>query len=475
MPIPGVDVSLLETPGSVVSIPTDTGVAYVAGLSDKGRADAAEPVYSLDDFINKFGTRQAYSAAYDWVQTYFREGGDRLYFSRVVGPAATQGTHNLLDAGAAISLVATALGPGDWSANYKVAILAGSVAGTFIVEVVDASNVVLEDSGNLLDQQAAVTWSQGSKYIRLSLGASALDPAPVAATALSAGTDDRANITDAQWTAAYIRFPKDLGPGQVAGVGRTSTTGHDQLVAHAEANNRVALLDLIDSASEATLAANVSRSRFAAAFAPWVKIPGLVPGSTRTVPASAVVAGLLARNDPSLGANHAAAGRFGISNYAVGLSQAAWDDSTRQTLNSDGVNVIRQLYGSSTVYGWRSTVDHIADPNWVDFGNARLFMRLSAELDQVGQNYLFDEIDGQNGQTIGGFHDALAGVLLTHFNLGELFGTTADEAFQVDTGPGVNTLETISNHELRAICYVKMSPFAEHVVIQIVKRAVEEV
>jgi hypothetical protein len=476
MPVPGVDVSLLETPGSLVSIPVDTGVAFVAGLSDMGPADVTKAVFSLDDFITKYGDRQAYSSAYDWVQTFFREGGNKLYFARVVGPAATKGTKNLNDAGAAISLVATAVGPGAWSANYKVAVLTGTVAGTFIIQVTDATNNVLEDSGNLLDQAAAVSWAQSSQYIRFTLGASALDPAPAAAAALSAGSDDRNNITDTQWASAYLLFAKDLGPGQVVGVGRTATAGHDQLVAHAEANNRVALLDLIDSNSEATLAGNVSRSRFAAAFAPWVQIPSLVSGGTpRTVPASALIAGLVARNDPSLGANHPAAGRYGLSNYAVGLSQPAWNDSTRTTLNNDGIDVIRQLYGTVTVYGWRSTVDRIADPDWIDFGNARLFMKLSAELDQVGQNYLFEEIDGQHGQTIGGFHDALAGVLLQHYTEGELFGDTADQAFQVDTGPSVNTLATIADLELRAICYVKMSPFAEHVIIQVVKRSVEEV
>lgn len=473
MPRPGVDVALLETPGSVVTIPTDTSTAFVVGLTDRGPL-GANLILSLDDFVRKLGDRQAYSVLYDWMQTFFREGGNKAYVSRVVGPSATSGTINLLDTDSAVSLVATAIGPGDWSANYKVGVAAGGASGTFAIRVTDDDDNVVEDSGDLIDVNAAVLWSAGSRYIRLALGASALDPDPVSPSSLSTGTDDRNNITDTSWLNALNLFSVDLGPGQVVAPGRTTTTGHSQLIDHAESSNRVAILDLTDSSSSSTLISNVATSRFAAAFAPWILIPGLVTGTFRTVPPSAVICGLVARNDPSLGANHAAAGRFGLSNYAVGLSQPAWDDSTRTALNSSGVNVIRQLFGTITVYGWRSTTNAVSDSNWIDFGNARQFMKLSAELDQVGQNYLFEDIDGQNGRTIGGFHDALAGVLMEHYNTGQLFGATPDAAFQVDTGSSVNTLETIANLELHAICYVKMSPMAEYVLIQIVKRSVEE-
>jgi hypothetical protein len=471
--LPGVSVSLLDVPGSVVSAPTDTGIAFVAGLTERGLT-GAQPIVSLDDFVTVYGGRQTYSVLYDWMQTFFREGGNKAYVSRVVGPAATTGTRNLLDSVAGTSLIVSALGVGAWSANYKVAVLAGTVGGTFDIQILDATNNVLEDSGNLADQASAAAWSLGSQYVRITVGASTQNPAVVAAAALSAGNDDRNNITDTQWANAINMFSIDLGPGQVVAPGRTTTNGHDQIVDHAEAFGRVALIDLIDTATVATLAGNISRSRFAAAFAPWVQIPGLVANTVRTVPPSALIAGLLSRNDPALGAGHAAAGRFGIANYCVGLSQAAWSDSSRESLNMDGIDVIRNMYGSVTNYGWRSTVDPIADPDWISFGYGRLYMKLFAELNVVGQNYMFEEIDGQQGRTISGFHDSLAGTLMRHYNAGELFGDTPDQAFAVDTGPSVNTLATIAALELRAICYVKMSPFAERVEIMIVKRSIQE-
>lgn len=479
MTTPGTVVTLRETP-SVLSLPTDTGTAFIVGLTDRGPL-TAKLIRSLDEFVSVYGARQSYSVLYDAIELYFREGGDRAYLGRAVGPGATSGTRNLVDGVAATSLVVTAIGPGAWSANYKVAVVAGTAGGTYKIQVTDAANVVLEDSGDLATQDAAVQWAQASsQYIRIAIGASALNPVPAAATALSAGTDDRTNITDTQWLNALNLFPKDLGPGQVFAPGRTSATGQGQLITHAEANGRVAILDMQDTGTVGTLtaaAAALANSRMAAPFTPWIVIPGLATavGSTRTVPPSALIAGLVARNDPSFGPNRPAAGNAGQSRYAIGLSQVAFTDTNRGTLNDNSINVIRGMFGGFRVYGWRSLADPVTDSGWVDFGNGRLYMSLASELNAVGENYVFDEIDGQNGVTIGSFHDALAGVLLEHYNRGELFGDEPEDAFSVDTGSSVNTLVTIAANQLKAVCSVKMSPMAEIVRIEIVKRLVSEV
>lgn len=469
---PGVEVSLLDTPGAALSVPTDTGVWFVAGLTERGPANSPVAVYSLDDFATKFGNRQTYSILYDCMELFFKEGGYQAYVGRVVGPAAAQGSLNLLDNASAISLVATAWGPGAWSSGYKIQVLAGSQGGSFVIRVTDPNNAIVEDSGDLVDQGSAITWSQGSNYVRLALGVSTNNPAVLAATAMSAGADDRNNVTDTQWQTALDSFSADLGPGQVSAPGRTTTSGHTQITNHAEARNRVAILDLTDSPTVITLTTNVGASRFGASYAPWLTIPGITSGSTRTVPPSALIAGLLARNDASLGPNKPAAGNAGVSRYSIGLSQPGWTDSDRNLLNSGKVNVIRNIYGSFIVYGWRSGANPTTDKNWMPFNNARLYMALNAELNQSAQAYMFEEIDGQNGRTINGFHNALASVLLQHWNQGELFGDSAEDAFSVDTSPAVNTLETLQNLELHAICYVAMAPFAEYIPIQIVKRSI---
>lgn len=474
---PGVSVIQRSTPPPR-SAPTDTGLWHVVGLADAGPI-VPTLISSMADYERIFGLRVTnYTLLYDALDMYFREGGSRAIVSRVVGPAATVGTKNLLDAGAAISLVASAIGPGAGSANISVGVRAGGAGGTFIVFVV-VGGVEVETSPDLADVNAAVLWSSGSNYIRLTLGASQNDPAVVAAGVLSAGTDDRVNVVDAQWLVALDRLTADLGPGQVSAPGRTTSVGHTQLLAHAAANRRVAILDAPDTPTQATLttaaaAARAGNQRFGGMFGPWLSAPGTIAGTVRLIPPSALVAGKLAKNDAAgLGAAEPAAGDNGESAFATGLSQPAWSDTVRQTLNNAGINVIRSVFGAVRVYGWRSLVDAVADPEWVAFGSVRLYMAISANAASIAEGFLFDKIDGQ-GKKIAEFGGSLRGLLMDYYHNNDLYGITPDEAFYVDVGNQVNTPVRLAANELHAVLNVKMSPFGEFVQVEIVKRPITE-
>lgn len=473
---PGVTVTQRSTPPPR-SAPTDTGLWHVVGLTDTGPLTPLL-VTSMADFERKFGPRVSYSILYDAVDTYFREGGSRAYISRVVGPAATTGTRNLLDAGAAVSLVASALGPGASSANISVGVRAGVGGGNFVVFVV-VGGVEVETSPDLADNNAAVLWSQTSQYIRLALGASANDPNVAAAAALSAGSDDRTNIVDTQRFAALDRLTADLGPGQVSMPGTTTSTVHGALLTHAKNRRRTAILDAPDTPTQATLvtAASSARNgdqRYGGMFAPWLVAPGVVTGTIRTVPPSALVAGKIAKNEAAgFGAGDPAAGDLGQAEFISGLSQLPWDDTTRQTLNGAGINVIRPMFGGFRIYGWRSLVDAVADPDWAGLNNSRLFGSISARAAAIAEGFVFDKIDGQ-GKKTSEFGGVLKGLLMDYYTNGDLYGATPQEAFFVDVGPQVNTPATLALNELHAVLNVKFSPFAEWVQIEIVKRPISE-
>lgn len=100
-------------------------------------------------------------------------------------------------------------------------------------------------------------------------------------------------------------------------------------------------------------------------------------------------------------------------------------------------------------------------------------MQIAAEADALGETYLFDEIDGQ-GRLIASYGGALTAMLMPYWNIGSLYGTTAEEAFQVDVGPSVNTPTTIADKQLRALVMVRPSPFAEMITIEIVKQQINE-
>ena len=69
---PGVVVAV-QTSVPPRSIPTDTGVAFIAGMCDKGATNAATLVQSLDQFTSLCGGRVTYSILWDAVDIFFRE------------------------------------------------------------------------------------------------------------------------------------------------------------------------------------------------------------------------------------------------------------------------------------------------------------------------------------------------------------------------------------------------------------------
>jgi phage tail sheath protein FI len=473
---PGVTVSQSSTlpPRSV---PSDTSTWFVVGQTTRG-ALAPILVTSLGAFIDKLGARLATSPLYDAVELFFREGGNRLYVSRVLGGAAVTAVKTLLDGAAAVSLNVLANSPGAWGNNLQVAVIAGGVGGTFQIQI-KYNGVIVEQSGDLVDTAAAVAWSTGSNYVTITQGASTLDPVVAAAASLATGSDDTGSINDASYATALSRFSKDLGAGIVSQPGRVTSAAHLDTLAHAAANNRAAVLDGVDTPTVATLTALATadraglNGRYGALFAPWVVIPGLTPGTTRTVAPSGLVAGLISRNEGLLSPNAPAAGDNGVARYAIGLSQSDFIDADRATLNNGGVDLIRILSAQTKVYGWRSLADPNTEPDWLNFGNARLFTAIAADALTIAEAYVLNQIDGQ-GLLISQFGGDLTAMLLTYWNEGSLYGTTPDVAFAVDVGDQVNTDATIAAGELHAVLAVRMSPMSEFVIIQVVKVSITQ-
>jgi hypothetical protein len=463
-------------------IDTDAGTGFMAGLADRGSVIEAQLVTSLGDFIDKYGDRVSYSVLYDSVETFFEEGGARLYISRIVGPAAVHAGFTFLDAGAAESFRLEAKSPGEWGNALNGQIIAGDVGGEFKIVITHDTLGVLETSPSLVDKAAAAAWVATAKWVRYVDKASALDPATGAAQSFVGGADDRASITDAQRTAALNRFLKDLGPGQVAIPGSTTSATQQLVEDHALANNRTAFLDGPDTPTVATLtgivaalrSAATKRERFSAVFAPWDVIPGLTSGTTRVVPPVARQMGKVSKlASMGFNANKAAAGDNGEADYVIGLSQPRWTDAERDTLNSAGINVSILHRNRVTTYGWRTLADPNTDRNWLDLGGSRFFTQIQAEANDVGEHYVFEEIDGQ-GRVFRRLEGDLKALLLPYYGEGSLYGNTQQEAFAVDTGPGVNTPQTIADREINADVGVRISPHGEIVRFRVSKVNISE-
>jgi phage tail sheath protein FI len=476
---PGVNVSILDSPPPP-ALPLNDATIFLVGVTEKG---PLAPVVSrsFTEWIANHGNRTSTTqVASDAAEFLYKEGATQIITSRVVGPGAVTASVAVVDGSAATVFTARAKGPGAYGNDLNTVIRTNTQdtnipVGSFRIRVQrDDGVTILEESPDLLDKAAAEFWMDNvSKWVTYTDGGSINDPA-AATYSLAGGNDDIPSITDAQWAAAKALFGQDLGTGILIAPGRTTDTGHNQLKAHGEAFNRIWFGDAADTATTATVASasTGARSRKGGVFWPWHRVPGVTAGSIRVVPPSVIAAGMAARNSAlGLSPNAPAAGDRGVSRTSLGLTQVV-DDATHATLNSAGVNVFRSRFGQIRLMGWRTTVDPVADPKWVNLGNARLTAAIQNKAWLVGERFLFREIDGK-GLLVGEWLGALAGeVLMPYFLAGSLYGDSPDAAFRVDGS--ANTDDTAQNRQLLANLIVVESEYGEEIDVAISKQLISE-
>jgi phage tail sheath protein FI len=487
MPRPGVDVEITEPAPSGGAI-LDTSQGFFVGLTERGTLGYVE-LHSLKEYERHFGPRTGGIAAHDAARSFFTERGSTLYQARLIGPTAETAT-------ATVGVTeAAAASPGAWGNDVTVGYedaAAGTLAeqaqerarkpnrraratepeatdgpaprATQLRAVVTYGNVV-ERSLPISTAGEAAAWSQTSAYVRITAVDEAAELAATPAVPLTGGIDDLAVDADVLGN-ALDQFGYALGPGQVSYPGCTDVALHRVIVDHCERNKRCALLDL-DDADAVTLAADAtalhaySGSKFAAALAPRLIYPGPVSGTTVPVAYSAVQAGIIARADRSTGnPNEAAAGVLGQSLAARGLAVQYTDDE-REQLNDLGVTLARPVYGQVRTYGSRTCAGP-DEPNWRWFANSRVVMAISHDCDAVAENYVHRQIDAKR-KIFTSLEQDLGGVCLRYATLEALW------AFKIDTGPAVNTPDTIAAGEIHAVVGLQTSPSAEWIVIEISK------
>jgi hypothetical protein len=467
MPRPGTQIDIVDdTP--VAGAVLDTGQAFFVGSSQKGPVGEAKVLHSLGEFKQWYGERAGGSLLYDALYAYFSEGGAIAIVSRAAGTGSAVATGE--QAG---SVSFTAASPGTWG-NAVVVTLADGTAGKIIATVADASKTLaVSPALDATTPDALVAWANSNYSLRGVVTAQGEGAtAPIAGAITLAGGTDGSALDDDSIAAALAAFPYAMGPGQVLAPGLTSTDVHEAVLAHCDATRRVALLDAPDTATAGLFTAvealyEAEGVRYASLWAPWALYPGEVGPTVLTVPWSPIEAALISINDRSSGnPNDAAAGVAGISRLAIGLSQFITDED-REALNYAGVDLAQIRYGQVRAYGYRTAAGPL-EPNWTWFGNARVITSLAHECDAEAEKYVLRQVDGRR-VIFAKLEADLRGVCKRYYDLGALFGETPQDAFAVDTGVTINTVDTIKNGEVHAIVRVKCSPTAEWVQIAITK------
>lgn len=484
MAAPGVTVTTETASGGGDLDSGRAGTYYVAGLTERGDTTSPVEIRSMTEYRRKLGARVAYGALHDDLATFFGEGGTRAYVARVVGDAATVGTLTLQDrAGVPVdTLRIDAANAGAWSANVTIQVEDGVVADTFTLTVRYHGDVV-ERYTNIASPADAVTQLANSGYVRATdLGSATAapnnNPAVLAATALSAGADDRASVVAADMVSALDRFGSDLGAGAVAIPGQDADTVGAGLVAHARANRRIALLAPASGQTVAEVSAsalalrNTAGAEHAGIFYPWVQIPDGA-GGTRTISPEGYVAGVRARTIAAVGSWRAPAGDIARSRYVTGLEADLTEDDV-DDLNDDHVNAIRAMFSTVRLYGWRSLSTDTVNYRFL---TARDVLNdIAARLDRELEPYVFRTIDGR-GALFTEVEGTIANVIQPVAAAGGLYVRTDDEGAQVDpgyaidTGPTVNTPESIAAGEVRAVVSLRVSPVGEFISVTISKVA----
>jgi len=485
--MPGVKVSTgsVAGPSSIQRAPS--GTYFAAGLTERGPVGGAitarDGITSMAAFTALYGPRPSYGTAWDDIRTYFEEGGGRLYFARVVGPAATTGAlaSPLVDgAGTPVSTMqVTARGPGAWSAGLAVEVVAGTIANTFTLRL-RYQGVVVETYANLKSPQDAVARTQSSPWVIVSdLGsvtaAPGNNPAPLASTALTAGTDDRASVTSAHYITALARFERSLGDGAVAVPGLGDGV-HAGLIAHAAGTNRVTILATARSTSKddlIDLAASYDAPH-AGLFAPWVLIPNGF-GGTRAISPEGYIAGVRARAHESVGPWQAAAGTVARARFVAAPDQV-FDRPTADDLDTGRVNVIVSWAGGTKNYGWRSLSSD--SENWGLLTGQDTLNRVVTLLEEVLEDRVFGAIDAR-GQLLSAIAGDIEGQLAPLAAVNGLYamidpnsGQVIDPGYRITVNSTNNPPVSLAANQVLAEVAIRVSPSAATVRLTVSKAGV---
>ena len=468
--MPGVNVSTATRTGPTAVVTATSGQFFVAGQAERGPVDTATLLTGFADFETYYGDKVSYSHLSDTVKTFFEEGGSKCYVSRVVGPTPTKGTRVLVDravgGAAATTLTLNAINEGAWSSDLSVTVDAAGTTITIsyqgeLVESFTGSTVAL-----LTSALAGSNW-----VTAINAGNTGATPLPLAGTfALSAGTDDRANIVTSNYTDALDAFTKELGDGCVAIPGVGSTV-YSTLNSHASANRRIALLDAAETASTGTLisAADALNTEHAGLFAPWVQIN--TDSGLSYIPPVGYIAAVRNRAHEQEGPYRAAAGLIATARFVTGLKYD-YSKSTGDSLDAGKVNAIRFINNTVRNYGWRSLSDDT--DNYALLTGRDLLNRLVTESEKRLEQFVFQTVDGR-GQLLSSINGTIVGIVEPYRQKGGLFekfdveGNIIDPGYLVETGPNVNTLNNLANNEVRARLSVRLSPSAALITVTIVK------
>ena len=207
---------------------------------------------------------------------------------------------------------------------------------------------------------------------------------------------------------------------------------------------------------------NAFNSKYAAIYYPWIYVSDPTTGGTLEVPPSGAIVGRYSATDVARGVFKAPAGTVdGYINSAMNIERVT-TQGEQDTLNPEGINVIRKFADAGIVIWGARTVS--SDSEWTYVPVRRLVISIEQSILLGTQGIVFEPNDPALWKRI--IRDVGA-FLQTEWTAGALFGDTAAQAYFVKCDSETNPPESIALG--RVVTVVGIAPVlpAEFVIFQI--------
>jgi Bacteriophage tail sheath protein len=203
-------------------------------------------------------------------------------------------------------------------------------------------------------------------------------------------------------------------------------------------------------------------SKFGAIYYPWIFATDPVTGRRKLLPPSGAVAGSYAEADGRVGVHKAPAGtEDGFLNAAVEVERVI-TKGEQDTLNPEGVNVIRKFPGAGIVIWGARTIS--SDPEWKYVNVRRLFNFLEQSILKGTQGLVFEPNDPSLWKRI--TRDVSA-FLKVQWMEGKIIGNKQEQAFFVKCDEETNTPETMDLGRVITLIGLCPSKPAEFVIFRL--------
>jgi uncharacterized protein len=447
-----------------------TSTFFCIGFAAWGPHNVPVTVTSWQDFVRKFGSFDDYlaDAAYIFFNHY---NGKQMVVVRAA--SLDQGDFSAITVNNRVPAVATTILSKYFNrgVDITVNVVDTALSTTKVTLTVTSEYLGIKEVYENFDNSKVADVNSKSKLIQFS----AYSGGPTASNRLAAGdhiltggSDNREFFgTDDLGVFTSLFADEQYGTGQVAIPGYLSESG---LIAHAEATNRLALLDVpLGTAYES--AVSINPSSFAATYYSWVEMKSLDgSGVKKFYPPSIFAAGECAKVDQTIG-THKAPANNGTIPLALDVERntdgtSVINDGVRAFLNSKNVNVIAPISGQGIkIYGAR--VQHAAGDTRVQFVHERRMLNMLQHTFKLGYSWaVFAVVDG-TGRFFRDLRSTATTFLNNLWKADALYGKTPEEAFTVIADESNNPPEELALGRVHVQIGVKLSPTAEQIIVNI--------